>query len=35
MDSQGGIKSRVERAMKGQELVNKVVMEWKCCKYSS
>ena len=28
MDSQKRIKSKVERVMKGQELVNEVVMEW-------
>ena len=26
------ITSKVERDMKGQELVNEVVMEWECCK---
>ena len=26
------IRSKVERGMKGQELVNEVVMEWECCK---
>ena len=26
------IKSKVEKGMKGQELVNEVVMEWTCCK---
>ena len=25
-------RSRVERGMKGQELMNEVVMEWECCK---
>ena len=26
------IQSKVERGMKGQELVDEVVMEWECCK---
>ena len=28
-------KSKIERGMKGQELVNEVVMEWECWKMSS
>ena len=26
------VKSKVERGIKRQELVNEVVMEWECCK---
>ena len=32
MISQRILKSKVERSMKGQELVNEVVMEWEFCK---
>ena len=31
MNSQS-TKSKIERGMKGQELVNEVVMEWECCR---
>ena len=27
-----GTKSKIEGGMKGQELVNEVVLEWECCK---